>query len=152
MAEISNRRCSIAVTVEELFTVCPCKEKYFDIVIRNSSGETVANGKVAGGDSAVFSLPCGGSYLVTAIGDANSSPRAQTRRVRCACGEAGGVTFIFTIYEPMCSKEIDPCCDPCHDHCHHHCHDHCHDHCRDHCCDDCCDGEGDCYQLTISKC
>lgn len=129
----------MAVTIEELFTVCPCKEKYFDIVIRNSSGETVATGKVAVGDSAVFSLPCNGIYLVTAIGDANSSPRAQTRRVRCNCGEANGVTFIFTIYEPMCSKEIDPCCDPC-----------CKP-CKPCCDDDCCD-DGDCYQLTISKC
>ena len=139
MADISNRRCSVAVTVEELFTVCPCKEKYFDIQIRNSSGETVATGKVAGGDSAVFSLPCGGSYLVTAIGDANSSPRAQTRRITCECGRANGVTFIFTIYEPMCSKEISPCCDPCCDPC-----------CN--CCEPCCDDGSNCYQLTIQRC
>lgn len=151
MADISNNRCSVSVTVEELFTVCPCTEKYFDIEIRNSNGEIVARGKVAGGDSAVFSLPCNGLYLVTAIGDPNSSPRAQTRRVRCSCGEASGVTFIFTVYEPVCSKEIEPCCDPCHNNCcSHNCCNNCCNTCNN-CCD-CCEDGSDCYQLTITRC
>ncbi len=112
MANVSNNRCSVAVTIEELFKVCPCTPKYFTVEVRNSSGEVVARGQVAGGNSAVFSLPCNGVYAVTAIGDRNSSPRSQTRRVTCGCGEAGGLTFIFTVYEPVCSNPPAPCPPP----------------------------------------
>lgn len=168
MANVSDNRCSIAVTIEELFTVCPCKPKYFTIEVRNSSGELVAHGQVAGGNSAVFSLPCNGVYAITAIGDANSSPRSQTRRVRCCCGESGGLTFIFTVYEPVCSNPPAPCPPPC---------------CPPPCCpppcpppcppyppckpnypvpqaevpsgaadnDKCCKEAGDCYEVTVSR-
>ena len=157
MANVSDNRCSVSVTVEELYTICPCSPKYFTVEIRNSSGEVVARGQVAGGNSAVFSLPCNGTYAVTVIGDANSSPRSQTRRVKCCCGEANGLTFIFTVYEPMCSQPIPPCpdrCDPCG--------------CGNSgCCDpcsscggnsgcgngcDCCENGEECYELTINRC
>lgn len=112
LADVSDNRCRVAVTIEELFTVCPCTPKYFIVEVRNTSGEVVARGQVAGGSSAVFSLPCSGVYAVTAIGDRNSSPRSQTRRIRCCCGEASGLTFIFTVYEPVCSNPPVPCPPP----------------------------------------
>ncbi len=159
MANISDNRCRVAVTVEELTALCPCTPKIFTVEIRNTSGEVVARGQVAGGNSAVFALPCNGVYAVTVIGDRNSSPRSQTRRVRCCCGEANGLTFIFTVYEPVCSQIVDtscgnscgccppPCPPPC-----------CPPPCgKDPCgkCDACCDmcepGE-ECYELTISHC
>ena len=150
MANVSDNRCSISVTVEEIYNICPCSPKYFTVEIRNSSGAVVARGQVAGGNSAVFSLPCNGTYAVTVTGDANSSPRSQTRRVKCCCGEANGLTFIFTVYEPICSKPVPPCpdcCGPCGNGC-----DNCGcgNNCGNGC--GCCENGEECYELTISRC
>ncbi len=109
-------KCRIAVTVEDNSAPCTFNEKYFGIEIRSTDGKTSVSGKVAGGGSAVFAVPCGGDYTVTATGGELSSPRAQTRRVHCCCGQTSGVTFIFMTFEPDCEEEpkfCPPCPPPC---------------------------------------
>ena len=103
----NNDKCRIAVTVEDDLAPCEFPKNIFDIEIR-SGGETAASGKVKGGSSEVFELPCGKSYSVTVKGDRNSSPRAQTRRVRCECGETNGVTFIFSEIGSDCPEHPKP--------------------------------------------
>lgn len=110
-----NDRCRIAVTVEDDLAPCRFPKNLFDIEIR-SDGKTAAEGKVKGGDSEVFELPCGKTYSVTVTGNRNSSPRAQTRRVRCECGETSGVTFIFTTFGSECEKRPKPPEPPCREH------------------------------------
>lgn len=106
----NNCRCRLAVTVEDDFTPCTIPQSYFDVVVRSRSGETVATGKVAGGSSIIFTLPSEGEYAVTVTGGICASPRAQTRRVRCCCDSANGVTFIFMKLEQDCVR-------PPHHHC-----------------------------------
>ena len=132
-----NKMCRIAVTVEDNFAPCTFPQRYFDVVIRSRDGSTTLTGRVAGGGSAIFSVPCdscgcddGKEYAVTVTGNEYSSPRAQTRRVRCCCGQTAGVTFIFMTFEPDCPpKFCPPCPPPCHHphpphpHPHHHPHD-----------------------------
>lgn len=110
-----NCRCRLAVTVDNDFTPCIAPPDYFDVTVTNRDGDLVASGKVAGGSSAIFTLPCEGEYAVTVTGGVFSSPRAQTRRVRCCCGQANGVSFIFMKLEPDCGHRP-----PHHDH-HHQC-------------------------------
>ena len=110
-----NDRCRIAVTVEDDLAPCRFPKNLFDIEIR-SDGKTAAEGKVKGGDSEVFELPCGKTYSVTVTGNRNSSPRAQTRRVRCECGETSGVTFIFTTFGSECEMRPKPPKPPCREH------------------------------------
>ncbi len=137
-----NKMCRIAVTVEDNFAPCTFPQRYFDVVIRSRDGSTTLTGRVAGGGSAIFSVPCdscgcdncgdGKEYAVTVTGNEFSSPRAQTRRVRCCCGQTAGVTFIFMTFEPDCPPKFCPpcpppcppeppcCCPPPHHHHHHH--------------------------------
>ncbi len=113
-------KCRIAVTVENNFAPCTFPESYFGVEIKSRDGKCSVSGRVAGGGSAVFAVPCGGDYTVTVTGGENSSPRAQTRRVNCCCGQTAGVTFIFMTYEPDCEPKFyppaPPCCPPpcCH--------------------------------------
>lgn len=114
-AGASNCRCRLAVTVDNDFSPCNFKPDYFDVTVTNRDGELVASGKVAGGSSAVFTLPAEGEYAVTVTGGAFASPRAQTRRVRCCCGQPNGVSFIFMKLEPDCVRPRPPhncCCPP----------------------------------------
>ncbi len=112
-------KCRLAVAVEDNFAPCTFPKKMFDVEIRSKDGCSEIFGKVAAGGSQVFDLPCNdGSkeYSVTVIGDMHSSPRAQTRRVCCCCGNTSGVTFIFMTYEPDCEKVYPPypiCPAPC---------------------------------------
>lgn len=139
-----NKMCRIAVTVEDNFAPCTFPQRYFDVVIRSRDGSTTLTGRIAGGGSAIFSVPCdscgscdcdcdcdcddGKEYAVTVTGNEYSSPRAQTRRVRCCCGQTAGVTFIFMTFEPDCPPKFCPpcppeppcCCPPPHHHHHHH--------------------------------
>lgn len=105
-------KCRIAVTVEDNFAPCTFPESYFGVEIKSRDGKTSLSGRVAGGGSAVFALPCGGDYTVTVTGGEYSSPRAQTRRVCCCCGQTAGVTFIFMTYEPDCPP-APPCPPTC---------------------------------------
>lgn len=114
-----NKMCRIAVTVEDNFAPCTFPQRYFDVVIRSRDGSTTLTGRVAGGGSAIFSVPCdscgcddGKEYAVTVTGNEYSSPRAQTRRVRCCCGQTAGVTFIFMTFEPDCPPRFCPPCPP----------------------------------------
>ncbi|MDE7288791.1 MAG: hypothetical protein K2N71_04705, partial [Oscillospiraceae bacterium] len=109
-AGAANCRCRLAVTVDNDFAPCTLKPDYFDVTVTNRSGDLVASGKVAGGSSVILTMPCEGEYAVTVTGDACASPRAQTRRVRCCCGQANGVSFIF--------MKLDKCM---HKPPHHHC-------------------------------
>lgn len=111
--ENSSGRCRLAVTVEDDFSPCNLTPKLFDVEIHTREGDTVASGKVAGGSSAVFSLPSAGEYSVTVTGGICSSPRAQTRRVSCCCGMPNGVTFIFMSAEHNCPKPPKPPKPPC---------------------------------------
>ncbi len=108
-----NNKCRIAVTVEDNFVPCTFSASYFGVEIRSRDGKTSVSGRVAGGGSAVFAVPCGGDYTVTVTGGENSSPRAQTRRVSCCCGQTSGVTFIFMTYEPDCPPKFCPPAPPC---------------------------------------
>ncbi len=110
-----NCRCRLAVTVDNDFTPCIAPPDYFDVTVTNRDGDLVASGKVAGGSSVILTLPSEGEYAVTVTGGAFASPRAQTRRVRCCCGQANGVSFIFMKLEPDCGHRP-----PHHDH-HHQC-------------------------------
>lgn len=113
-AGASNCRCRLAVTVDTNFVPCTFHQDYFDVTVTNRNGELVASGKVAGGSSVVLTLPAEGEYAVTVTGDAFASPRAQTRRVRCCCGQPNGVSFIFMKLEQDC-KHRPPhhcCCPP----------------------------------------
>ena len=114
-----SKMCRIAVTVEDNFAPCTFPQRYFDVVIRSRDGSTTLTGRVAGGGSAIFSVPCdscgwddGKEYAVTVTGNEFSSPRAQTRRVRCCCGQTAGVTFIFMTFEPDCPPHFCPPCPP----------------------------------------
>lgn len=114
-----SKMCRIAVTVEDNFAPCTFPQRYFDVVIRSRDGGTTLTGRVAGGGSAIFSVPCdscgcddGKEYAVTVTGNEYSSPRAQTRRVRCCCGQTAGVTFIFMTFEPDCPPKFCPPCPP----------------------------------------
>lgn len=109
-AGAANCRCRLAVTVDNDFTPCLAPPDYFDVTVTNRDGDLVASGKVAGGSSVILTMPCEGEYAVTVTGGACSSPRAQTRRVRCCCGQANGVSFIF--------MKLDECM---HKPPHHHC-------------------------------
>lgn len=115
-----KEKCRLAVSVEDDFAPCTFPKKMFDVEIRSRDGSFEALGKVAAGGSQIFDLPCdddGKEYAVTVIGDMNSSPRAQTRRVCCCCGSTSGVTFIFMACEPECEHEhkpYPPCPPPCH--------------------------------------
>lgn len=107
----ANCQCRLAVTVENDFAPCSIQQEYFDVTVTNRSGETVASGKIAGGSSAIFTLPAEGEYAVTVTGGICASPRAQTRRVRCCCGAANGVTFIFMKLDQDCvHKPPHHCC------------------------------------------
>ena len=121
-------KCRLAVSVEDNFAPCAFPKKMFDVEIRSRDGCFETFGKVTAGGSQIFDLPCGENtddenkeYTVTVIGDMNSSPRAQTRRVHCSCGSTSGVTFIFMVFDSECEAE----CPPCHVHCrppkHHDC-------------------------------
>ncbi|MBQ3160593.1 MAG: hypothetical protein IJC04_00540 [Oscillospiraceae bacterium] len=108
-------KCRLAVAVEDNFAPCTFPKKLFDVEIRSRDGCFETFGKVAAGGSQVFDLPCNdGSteYTVTVIGDMLSSPRSQTRRVCCCCGNTSGVTFIFMVYEPECETKFYPPCPP----------------------------------------
>jgi len=110
-------KCRIAVTVEDNYVPCTFPGSYFGVEIRSLDGKTSVSGRVAGGGSAVFAVPCGGDYTVTVTGGEFSSPRAQTRRVCCCCGQTAGVTFIFMTYDPDCGPKFcppspPPCCCP----------------------------------------
>ncbi len=112
--------CRLAVAVEDNFAPCTFPKKFFDVEIRSRDGCFETFGKVAAGGSQVFDLPCNeGSteYSVTVIGDMLSSPRSQTRRVCCCCGNTSGVTFIFMAYEPDCEMAYPHCPPICHPHC-----------------------------------
>ncbi|MBQ5318917.1 MAG: hypothetical protein J6K17_07475 [Oscillospiraceae bacterium] len=124
MCNCSNRcedgKCRLAVAVEDNYAPCVFPKKYFDVEIRSKDGCFETFGKVAAGGSQVFDLPCGNDgdgsteYSVTVIGDMLSSPRSQTRRVCCCCGNTSGVTFIFMTYEPDCENRYPhPCPPPC---------------------------------------
>ncbi|MBQ8787200.1 MAG: hypothetical protein IJZ61_06170 [Oscillospiraceae bacterium] len=107
-------KCRLAVSIDDNFAPCTFPKKFFDVEIRSRDGCFETFGKVPAGGSQVFDLPCDeGSkeYSVTVIGDMLSSPRAQTRRVCCCCGNTSGVTFIFMVYEPDCDQHN--CCLPC---------------------------------------
>ena len=107
-------QCRLAVTVEDDFTPCMMPQNYFDVAVRNRNGELVASGKVAGGNSIILTLPSEGEYAVTVTGGICSSPRAQTRRVRCCCGSANGVSFIFMRLEQDCvHRPPHHCCCCC---------------------------------------
>ncbi len=101
-----DNKCRLAITVEDSFSPCTFPKKYFDVVIRSKDGEAEVTGRVPAGGSEIFDLSCAGDgeYTVTVIGDVYSSPRSQTRRVRCCCGETSGVTFLFMRYEPECEQ------------------------------------------------
>lgn len=103
--------CRIAVTVEDNFAPCTFPERYFNVTIRSRDGNTTLTGRVAGGGSAIFTAPCG-EYAVTVTGNEYSSPRAQTRRINCCCGQTAGVTFIFMTFEPDCPPSFYPPCPP----------------------------------------
>ncbi len=114
-AGASNCRCRLAVTVENDFAPCTLNPDYFDVTVTNRSGELVATGKVAGGSSIILTMPCEGEYAVTVTGGVFASPRAQTRRVRCCCGQPNGVSFIFMKLEQDCVHHRPPhhcCCPP----------------------------------------
>lgn len=111
-AGTTNCRCRLAVTVDNNFTPCIAPPDYFDVTVTNRDGDLVASGKVAEGSSVILTLPSEGEYAVTVTGGAFASPRAQTRRVRCCCGQANGVSFIFMKLEQDCGHK------PPH---HHHC-------------------------------
>lgn len=107
-------QCRLAVTVEDDFTPCMVPQNYFDVAVRNRNGELVASGKVAGGSSIILTLPSEGEYAVTVTGGICSSPRAQTRRVRCCCDSANGVSFIFMRLEQDCvHRPPHHCCCCC---------------------------------------
>lgn len=109
----ANCRCRLAVTVDNDFAPCTLQQDYFDVTVTDRSGELVASGKVAGGSSAIFTLPGEGDYAVTVTGGIFASPRAQTRRVHCCCGQANGVSFIFRKLEQDCGhKPPHHCCCP----------------------------------------
>ncbi|MDE6762082.1 MAG: hypothetical protein K2J73_00160 [Oscillospiraceae bacterium] len=108
----NNNTCRIAVTVEDNFAPCTFPEKYFDVLIRSRDGSTTLSGRVAGGGSAIFNAPCCGEYSVTVTGNEYSSPRSQTRRINCICGQTAGVTFIFMTFEPDCPPKFCPPCPP----------------------------------------
>lgn len=111
--QTSNCRCRLAVTVENDFAPCTLKPDYFDVTVTDRSGELVASGKVAGGSSIILTLPAEGEYAVTVTGGVCASPRAQTRRVRCCCGQANGVSFIFRKLEQDCvHRPPHHCCCP----------------------------------------
>lgn len=109
-------KCRLAVSVEDNFAPCTFPKKFFDVEIRSRDGCFETFGKVAAGGSQVFDLPCtadgSAEYTVTVTGDMLSSPRSQTRRVCCCCGNTSGVTFIFMVYEPEC-EVVCPPCHPC---------------------------------------
>ena len=108
-------KCRLAVAVDDNFAPCTFPKKFFDVEIRSRDGCFETFGKVAAGGSQVFDLPCNDGnteYSVTVIGDMLSSPRSQTRRVCCCCGNTSGVTFIFMTYEPDCETECYPPCPP----------------------------------------
>ena len=116
----SNKTCRIAVTVEDNFGPCTFPERIFDVMIRSRDGSTTLSGRVVGGGSAVFSVPCescgpgSSEYSVTVTGNVYSSPRSQTKRVSCICGQTTGATFIFMTFEPDCHpKFCPPCPQPC---------------------------------------
>lgn len=114
-AGASNCQCRLAVTVDDGYIPCTIPQNYFDVAVRNRNGELVASGKVAGGNSVIFTLPSEGEYAVTVTGGICSSPRAQTRRVRCCCGYANGVSFIFMKLEQDCMPRPPHhccCCPP----------------------------------------
>lgn len=98
-------KCRLAVTVDNNFTPCIAPPDYFDVTVTNRNGDLVASGKVAEGSSVILTLPSEGEYAVTVTGGAFASPRAQTRRVRCCCGQANGVSFIFMKLEPDCGHK-----------------------------------------------
>lgn len=101
----SSCKCRLAVTVDNDFTPCLTPPDYFDVTVTNRDGDLVASGKVAGGSSVILTLPSEGEYAVTVTGGAFASPRAQTRRVRCCCGQANGVSFIFMKLEQDCGHK-----------------------------------------------
>ncbi|MDE5993355.1 MAG: hypothetical protein K2G87_09950 [Oscillospiraceae bacterium] len=83
-----ENNCRLAVTVEDNFGPCTFPERFFDVVVSSRDGSTTLTGRVMGGGSAVFSVPCGKEYAVTVTGNVYSSPRAQTKRVSCCCGQS----------------------------------------------------------------
>ncbi len=110
-----NGKCRLAVSIEDNFAPCTFPKKLFDVEIRSRDGCFETFGKVEAGGSQVFDLPCDDGnkeYAVTVTGDMNSSPRSQTRRVCCCCGNTSGVTFIFMVYETEC-EQPECCCVPC---------------------------------------
>ncbi|MCM1381112.1 MAG: hypothetical protein NC085_09680 [Muribaculaceae bacterium] len=107
----TSRQCRLAVTVDNDYVPCTFTQEYFDVEVRSRDGVLAASGKVAGGSSVIFTLPCGGEYAVTVSGGICSSPRSQTRRVSCKCGAANGVSFIFMRLEQGCgNRPPRPCC------------------------------------------
>ncbi|MCH5347844.1 MAG: hypothetical protein J1E40_00845 [Oscillospiraceae bacterium] len=112
--------CGFSVAVEYGFTPCYFEEQYFDIEIRCSDGTPAAAGKVQGGSSAYFTLPCEGVYSVTVSGPPKFSPRSQTKRVQCRRDCSNGATFIFSLLDvqphPYPPKPEKPCRPekPCH--------------------------------------
>lgn len=105
-------KCRLAVTVDNDFAPCTLQPDYFDVTVTNRSGDLVASGKVAGGSSIILTMPSEGEYAVTVTGGACASPRAQTRRVRCCCGQANGVSFIFMKLDDCKRKPPHHCCCP----------------------------------------
>ena len=104
--------CGFSVAVEYGQTPCYFEEQYFDIEIRCSDGTPAAAGKVEGGSSAYFTLPCDGVYSVTVSGPSKFSPRSQTKRVQCRRDCSNGATFIFNSLAPMQPhppKPEEPC-------------------------------------------
>ena len=114
----SNNTCRIAVTVEDNFAPCTFPERIFDVMIRSRDGSTTLSGRVVGGGSAVFNIPCescgsgSSEYSVTVTGNVYSSPRSQTKRVSCICGKTTGATFVFMTFEPDCHPHFFPPCPP----------------------------------------
>lgn len=107
-----DNMCRIAVTVEDNFGPCTFPERHFDVLIKSREGNTTLTGRVVGGGSAIFTVPCG-EYAVTVTGNRFSSPRAQTKRVNCCCGQTAGATFIFMTFEPEdCNPKFQPPCPP----------------------------------------
>ncbi|MBD5138155.1 MAG: hypothetical protein HDT24_02445 [Ruminococcus sp.] len=115
----SENNCRLAVTVDDNFGNCTFPERFFDVMVSSRDGSMTLTGRVAGGSSAVFSVPCDKEYAVTVTGSVHTSPRAQTKRVHCCCGQTSGVTFIFMTFEPeehhqkFCPPCPAPCLPPC---------------------------------------
>ena len=111
IAMTNNCLCGFSVAVEYGFTPCYFEGQYFDVEIRCSDGTPAAAGKVEGGSTGFFTLPCEGAYTVTVSGPPQFSPRSQTKRVRCLRDNANGATFIFNTIAPQPPHPPKP--EPC---------------------------------------